>query len=96
MKEKQNVTPERLAELVGLARNGDQSAYTALYEATSQEVYRTVRSMVRSEETALDVQNLSLPPPPPARRRSATPSTRPRGASSPSTALVAPATPRGR
>ena len=55
-KQKQNIAPERLAEFVDRAKVGDQDAYTALYEATSQEVYRTVRSMLRSEETALDVQ----------------------------------------
>ena len=42
--------------LVEQARAGDQAAYTALYEATSQELYRSIRSMVRSEELALDIQ----------------------------------------
>ncbi|MBQ6160419.1 MAG: sigma-70 family RNA polymerase sigma factor, partial [Oscillospiraceae bacterium] len=50
------VTPEKLSALVARARRGEQDAYTALYEATSQEVYRTVRAMVRSEDQALDIQ----------------------------------------
>lgn len=44
------------AALVARARTGDQDAYTALYEATSQELYRTVRSMVRTEDQTLDIQ----------------------------------------
>ncbi len=49
-------SPETLPELVQRARTGDQAAYTALYEATHQEIYRTVRAQVRSEELALDIQ----------------------------------------
>ena len=45
-----------LAALVEAARGGDQAAYTALYEATSPEVYRTARSLLRSEEQAVDAQ----------------------------------------
>ena len=58
MKEKQttNLSPEQLAALVERAKTGDQDAYAALYRATDQEVYRTVRSMVRAEDTALDIQ----------------------------------------
>ena len=47
---------DAIAELVAGARRGEQDAFTALYEATSQEVYRMVRAMVRSEDLALDVQ----------------------------------------
>ena len=52
----QPLTPERLSELIDRAKAGDQKAFTALYEATSQEVYRTVRSMVRDEDLGLDIQ----------------------------------------
>ncbi len=44
------------AALVERAKAKDQDAFTALYEATHQEVYRTVRAMVRTEELALDIQ----------------------------------------
>ena len=44
------------AALVERAKAGDQDAFTALYEATNQEVYRTVRAMVRTDELALDIQ----------------------------------------
>ena len=47
---------EEIKLLVEQARAGDQQAYTALYEATSQTVYRTVHAMVRSEELTLDIQ----------------------------------------
>ena len=47
---------EAFADLVAGAKRGEQDAFTALYEATSQEVYRMVRAMVRSEDLALDVQ----------------------------------------
>lgn len=45
-----------LAALVAAARNGDQDAFTALYEATNQDVYRSIRALLRSEELALDIQ----------------------------------------
>ena len=47
---------DRLIRLIERAKAGDQQAYTALYEATEREVYRTVRAMLRSEELARDVQ----------------------------------------
>ena len=57
MKETQQPgAPDRVGDLIQRARAGDQDAYTALYEATSQEVYRSVRAMVRDEELALDIQ----------------------------------------
>lgn len=49
-------TAQDLSALVERAKKGDQNAYTALYEATAQEVYRTVRAMVRREELTLDIQ----------------------------------------
>ena len=45
-----------MTALVAAARNGDQDAFTALYEAASQDVYRSARAVLRSEELALDVQ----------------------------------------
>ena len=45
-----------LAALVAAARSGDQDAFTALYEATNQDVYRSIRALLRSEELALDIQ----------------------------------------
>ncbi len=47
---------ERIDALLQNARAGDQDAFTALYNATSQDVYQTIRSMVRSEQLALDIQ----------------------------------------
>ena len=47
---------ERIDALLQNAREGDQDAFTALYNATSQDVYQTIRSMVRSEQLALDIQ----------------------------------------
>ncbi|MBR6376803.1 MAG: RNA polymerase sigma factor [Oscillospiraceae bacterium] len=48
--------PELSRELIHKAQNGDQGAMTALYEATHQEVYRTVHAMVRDEDLTLDIQ----------------------------------------
>ncbi|MBO4419884.1 MAG: sigma-70 family RNA polymerase sigma factor [Oscillospiraceae bacterium] len=45
-----------MTDLVNAVRNGDQQAFSKLYEATSQEVYRTARAILRSEDLALDVQ----------------------------------------
>ena len=42
-------------ELVGEAKAGDQAAFAELYEQTSTELYRSVRSMVRDEDLAWDV-----------------------------------------
>ena len=58
MKPEQKFSPEgeNLIPLIERAKAGDQQAYSALYEATEREVYRTVRAMIRSEELARDVQ----------------------------------------
>ena len=50
------VKREDFPALVQRALAGEQSAYTALYEATAQEVYRSIHAMVRSEELTLDLQ----------------------------------------
>ena len=42
-------------ELVARAKAGDQDAFTGLYHATSAELYRAVRSMVRDEDLAWDI-----------------------------------------
>lgn len=55
-KQKTRLGAESFSDLISRAKKGDQGAFTALYEATSQEVYATVRSMVRTEELALDIQ----------------------------------------
>lgn len=47
---------EQLKNNIRQAREGDQDAFTALYQATSQSVYQTIRSMVRDEHLALDIQ----------------------------------------
>ena len=52
---KQNIEA-RLPQLIAAARAGDQQAFTELYETASQEVYRSARAILRSEELALDVQ----------------------------------------
>ena len=58
MKDKKAAEPAGMndAALVERAKNGDQAAYTALYESTAQETFRSIRSMVRTEEQALDIQ----------------------------------------
>lgn len=43
-------------ERLQAARDGDKAAMTEIYEATNQELYRTIHSMVRDEETTLDIQ----------------------------------------
>lgn len=48
--------PELSPELIQKAQAGDQGAMTALYEATHQELYRTVHAMVRDEDLTLDIQ----------------------------------------
>lgn len=45
-----------MTALVAAAKNGDQDAFTALNEAANQDVYRSARAVLRSEEMALDVQ----------------------------------------
>lgn len=47
---------EQLKSYISQARDGNQDAFTALYHATSQTVYQTIRSMVRDEHLALDIQ----------------------------------------
>ncbi len=47
---------EQLKSYIRKAKDGDQDAYSDLYNATSQEVYQTIRSMVRDEHLALDIQ----------------------------------------
>lgn len=42
--------------LTAKALAGDQAAYTALYDATAQEVYRCIHAMIRDEELTLDLQ----------------------------------------
>ncbi len=47
---------EKLPGLIAAARAGDQQAFTELYEATNQEVYRSARAVLQSEQMALDIQ----------------------------------------
>lgn len=47
---------ESFSDLVSRAKAGEQDAFTRLYERTEQEIYRTIRSMVRTEEETLDIQ----------------------------------------
>ena len=44
-----------LAGLVALARDGDQNALAALYEKTYNGVFYTIKSMIRDEDTVLDL-----------------------------------------
>ena len=44
-----------LAGLVALAREGDQDALAALYEKTYNGVFYTIKSMIRDEDTVLDL-----------------------------------------
>lgn len=44
------------SRLLDRAGKGDQEAFTEIYEATSQAIYRTVHAMVRDEELTLDIQ----------------------------------------
>lgn len=44
-----------LAGLVALAREGDQDALAALYEKTYNEVFYTIKSMIKDEDTVLDI-----------------------------------------
>ena len=41
--------------IIAKAKNGDQDAYAQLYEAANDQVYRTVLSMVKDEDTVLDI-----------------------------------------
>ncbi|MBO4418768.1 MAG: sigma-70 family RNA polymerase sigma factor, partial [Oscillospiraceae bacterium] len=42
-------------ELIARAKEGEQAAYTELYETTSPALYRSVRSMVHDEDLAWDI-----------------------------------------
>ena len=44
-----------LAGLVALAREGDQDALAALYEKTYNGVFYTIKSMIKDEDTVLDI-----------------------------------------
>lgn len=44
-----------LAGLVALAREGNQDALAALYEKTYNEVFYTIKSMIKDEDTVLDI-----------------------------------------
>lgn len=44
-----------LAGLVALAREGNQNALAALYEKTYNEVFYTIKSMIKDEDTVLDI-----------------------------------------
>ena len=42
-------------DLIERAKNNDQGAFSALYEHSYDAVYRTVKSMVKDEDTAMDI-----------------------------------------
>lgn len=46
---------DALEKLVAVARTGDQDAASALYEKTYSQVYYTVKSMIKDEDTVLDI-----------------------------------------
>ena len=46
---------EFTAEIIQKAAAGDQDAITNLYELTYSGVYKTVKSMIRDEDTVLDI-----------------------------------------
>ena len=48
--------PMLSAEIIRRAREGDKAALSAVYDATHQEVYRTVHALIRSEDLAQDIQ----------------------------------------
>lgn len=48
--------PSLSPEWIERAKAGDQAAYTELYRQTSPALYRTIRSMVRDEDLAWDIQ----------------------------------------
>ena len=43
------------ADLVEAAKAGDQRAFTALYEKTYSQAYYTAKSMIKDEDTVLDI-----------------------------------------
>ena len=50
------ILAEQLPSLIAAARAGDQQAFEELYLATCQEVYRTTRAILHSEELAQDIR----------------------------------------
>ena len=52
---KQAPRAEIAPELVALAKAGDQSAFTELYEQTNPILYRSIRAMVHDEDLAWDI-----------------------------------------
>ena len=52
---KQAPKAEIAPELVALAKAGDQSAFTELYEQTNPMLYRSIRAMVHDEDLAWDI-----------------------------------------
>ncbi len=52
---KEEQAGDGLAGLVALAREGDQDALAALYEKTYNEVFYTIKSMIKDEDTVLDI-----------------------------------------
>ena len=52
---KQDPRAEIAPELVALAKAGDQSAFTELYEQTNPILYRSIRAMVHDEDLAWDI-----------------------------------------
>jgi RNA polymerase sigma factor (sigma-70 family) len=57
MKEKQSNRDSRWIspELVTRAKEGDQAAFSELYELTNAELYRSIRAMVRDEDLTWDI-----------------------------------------
>ena len=51
--------PQITQELLDRARAGDREAMTALYEASSLELYRCIHALIRDEDLTLDVQQQS-------------------------------------
>lgn len=52
---KEEQAGDGLAGLVALAREGNQNALAALYEKTYNEVFYTIKSMIKDEDTVLDI-----------------------------------------
>lgn len=52
---KEEQAGDGLAGLVALAREGNQDALAALYEKTYNEVFYTIKSMIKDEDTVLDI-----------------------------------------
>lgn len=54
--EKQIQTANELAALVVKAKDGEQAAFTELYDRTAPELYRCIRAMTRDEDLTWDIQ----------------------------------------